>query len=158
MAQGLYQTQEQKQQQLQRLSQQQMLQVRLLEMPIAELEDAVSAELNDNPALETGRDDDSIPDDAADSGESEEDYERDEERDERADELDSALERMGSDDEMPSAESYGSNNKDNADYEEIVYGDTTSFIDKLNEQMNTCELTDKQHSIMEYLIGGLDDD
>ena len=158
MAQGLYQTQEQKQQQLQRLSQQQMLQVRLLEMPIAELEDAVSAELNDNPALETGRDDDSIPDDAADSGESEEDYERDEERDERADELDSALERMGSDDEMPSAESYGSNNKDNADYEEIVYGDTTSFIDKLNEQMNTCELTDKQHSIMEYLIGSLDDD
>lgn len=157
MAQGLYQTQEQKLQQLQRLSQQQMLQVKLLEMPIAELEDAVNAEINDNPALETGRNDDVVPDDSSDTGDSEEDFERREEQDERKDELDSALERMGSDDEMPSYENYN-NNKDNADYEEIVYGDTTSFIDKLNEQMNTCELTPKQHDIMEYLIGSLDDD
>lgn len=157
MAQGLYQTQEQKQQQLQRLSQQQMLQVRLLEMPIAELEDSVNAELNDNPALEAGRDDDNPTDNLPEEGESEADYESNEEEEERSDELDSALERMGSDDEMPSYEHYANNN-DNADYEEIVYGDTTSFIDKLNEQMNTRELSDKQHAIMEYLIGSLDDD
>lgn len=162
MSQGLYQNQEQKQQQLQRLSQQQMLQVRLLEMPIAELEDAVSAEINDNPALETGRDDDDHGDDIAsgadDSTPADDDYVSSEEQEERKDELDSALDRMGADDEMPEPAAYGQNNKDNADYEEIVYGDTTSFIDKLNEQMNTCELTDKQHAIMEYLIGSLDDD
>ncbi len=157
MAQKLYQTQEQKQQQQQRLSQQQMLQVKLLEMPIAELEDSVNAEINDNPALETSADDpgaDSRDDASTDDGET---FDEQEERQERDDELDSALERMGSDDEMPSYENYA-NNKDNADYEEIVYGDTTSFIDKLNEQMNTCELSPKQHDIMEYLIGSLDDD
>ena len=49
----LIQTQEQKLQQVQRLSQQQMLQVHLLEMPLTELEQSVNAELDDNPALET---------------------------------------------------------------------------------------------------------
>lgn len=161
MPQRLYQEQEQKQQQLQRLSQQQMLQVRLLEMPIAELEDSVNAEINDNPALETGDDrDEGMTDDAAatDSGASDDEtYEEQTEREDRDEALDSALERMGSDDEMPPAEGYARND-DNADYEEMVYGDTTSFIDKLNEQMNTCELTPKQHDIMEYIIGSLDDD
>ncbi len=157
MPQRLYQTQEQKQQQLQRLSQQQMLQVRLLEMPIAELEDSVNAEINDNPALEVAGDGDDDYQPESDNTDYGDTSDEQSESDERSDELDTALERMGADDEMPSPEHYTSN-KDNADYEEIVYGDTTSFIDKLNEQMNTCELTPKQHSIMEYLIGSLDDD
>ena len=52
MAQKLIQSQEQKLQQVQKLSQQQMLQVRLLEMPLAELEENINAEIDDNPALE----------------------------------------------------------------------------------------------------------
>ena len=35
-----------------RLSQQQLLQIRLLEMPLTELEENINAELDDNPALE----------------------------------------------------------------------------------------------------------
>jgi RNA polymerase sigma-54 factor len=38
--------------QQQRLSQQQMLFVKMVEMPINELEESVNAELDDNPALE----------------------------------------------------------------------------------------------------------
>ena len=60
MAQRLIQTQEQKLQQVQRLSQQQMLMVRLLEMPITELEQAVMAEVYDNPALEPAAHEESI--------------------------------------------------------------------------------------------------
>ena len=60
MAQKLIQTQTQQQVQQQRLSQQQMLQVKLLEMPLAELEQNISAELDDNPALEEKRDDDPL--------------------------------------------------------------------------------------------------
>lgn len=48
MAQKLIQTQTQQQVQQQRLSQQQMLQVKLLEMPLAELEQNITAELDDN--------------------------------------------------------------------------------------------------------------
>lgn len=156
MAQRLYQTQEQKQQQVQRLSQQQMLQVKLLEMPLTELEESVTAELDDNPALETANDDPDYQPEESDKDEELPDFEEQSEQEERKDALDSALERIGDDDDLPVYTSQSNNN--DADYEEMVYGDTTSFIDKLNEQMGEYELTDRQRSIMEYLIGSLDDD
>ena len=51
-----------------------------------------------------------------------------------------------------------SSGDDSADYEEMVYGDTTSFYDKLKEQMGETELSDKDQQIMEYVIGSLDSD
>lgn len=162
------QTQEQKLQQVQRLSQQQMLQVHLLEMPLTELEQNVNAELDDNPALETtspddamlmshtGSNDDSTYDSTANDDES---YEQQTERDMRESALNEALERIGNgDDELPTA-GYSSNYAANtADYEEMVYGDVTSFYDKLKEQMGEISLTQKQEDILEYVIGSLDSD
>lgn len=170
MTQKLIQTQEQKLQQLQRLSAQQMLQVKMLEMPLNELEDNINAELDDNPALETenpddalmgeGNEDRSALDDSDNSNNDEfgdEAYEAQSEKEERKDELDQALESIGKDDQMPdyNTDRY---NTQNADYEEMVYGDTTSFYDKLKEQMDMQILTDKEKQIMEYLIGSLDED
>lgn len=170
MTQKLIQTQEQKLQQLQRLSAQQMLQVKMLEMPLNELEDNINAELDDNPALETenpddalmgeGNEDRSALDDSDNSNNDEfgEDaYEAQSEKEERKDELDQALESIGKDDQMPdyNTDRY---NTQNADYEEMVYGDTTSFYDKLKEQMDMQILSDKEKQIMEYLIGSLDED
>ena len=170
MTQKLVQTQEQKLQQLQRLSAQQMLQVKMLEMPLNELEDNINAELDDNPALETenpddalmgeGNEDRSALDDSDNSNDDEfgdDAYEAQSEKEERKDELDQALESIGKDDQMPdyNTDRY---NTQNADYEEMVYGDTTSFYDKLKEQMDMQILTDKEKQIMEYLIGSLDED
>ena len=170
MTQKLIQTQEQKLQQLQRLSAQQMLQVKMLEMPLNELEDNINAELDDNPALETenpddalmgeGNEDRSALDDSDNSNDDEfgdDAYEAQSEKEERKDELDQALESIGKYDQMPdyNTDRY---NTQNADYEEMVYGDTTSFYDKLKEQMDMQILTDKEKQIMEYLIGSLDED
>ena len=170
MTQKLIQTQEQKLQQLQRLSAQQMLQVKMLEMPLNELEDNINAELDDNPALETenpddalmgeGNEDRSALDDSDNSNDDEfgdDAYEAQSEKEERKDELDQALESIGKDDQMPdyNTDRY---NTQNADYEEMVYGNTTSFYDKLKEQMDMQILTDKEKQIMEYLIGSLDED
>ena len=170
MTQKLIQTQEQKLQQLQRLCAQQMLQVKMLEMPRNELEDNINAELDDNPALETenpddalmgeGNEDRSALDDSDNSNDDEfgdDAYEAQSEKEERKDELDQALESIGKDDQMPdyNTDRY---NTQNADYEEMVYGDTTSFYDKLKEQMDMQILTDKEKQIMEYLIGSLDED
>ena len=170
MTQKLIQTQEQKLQQLQRLSAQQMLQVKMLEMPLNELEDNINAELDDNPALETENPDDALMgecnedrsalDDSDNSNDDEfgdDAYEAQSEKEERKDELDQALESIGKDDQMPdyNTDRY---NTQNADYEEMVYGDTTSFYDKLKEQMDMQILTDKEKQIMEYLIGSLDED
>ena len=171
MSQKLIQTQEQKLQQVQRLSQQQMLQVHLLEMPLTELEQNVNAELDDNPALET-----SSPDDVFDGGHVEgsdttasygddthtddtDDFDAQNEREERDSALNAALERIGGgDDDMPTAGYTGASGTDSADYEEMVYGDTTSFYDKLKEQMGETELSEKDQQIMEYVIGSLDSD
>lgn len=160
MAQKLIQTQTQQQVQQQRLSQQQMLQVKLLEMPLAELEQNVNAELDDNPALEERRDDLDGP--VGDNGDGDEasdgdDYEEKSEREEREEALDNALESLGGDDDMPEATPHGTPQGD-AEQEEMVWGDTTSFYDNLKEQMGETELTQQQQDIMEYLIGSLDDD
>ena len=171
MAQKLIQTQAQKLQQLQKLTAQQILQVKLLEMPLTELEESVNAELDDNPALESENPDDMLnesydgetpmdtdTENYNDDSNEEAAYEAQSEKEERKDELDQALESIGRDDQMPDYNTDRYSNQDNADYEEMVYGDTTSFYDKLKEQMDMHILSDKEKEIMEYLIGSLDDD
>lgn len=160
MAQKLIQTQAQQQVQQQRLSQQQMLQVRLLEMPLAELEQSVNTELDDNPALEEKNNDpDETIDSLADNDDGgEETFEEKNEKEEREEALDSALEDLGKDDEMPAANSSFGSDGDSQEQEQAVWGDTSSFYDHLKEQMGEMELSEEQQQIMEYLIGSLDND
>ena len=159
MPQKLVQSQEQKLAQQQRLTQQQVLQVKLLEMPLAEFEQNVQLELDDNPALET-----TPPDDFNESNDYEQesstaDAEESFEMEERADALDNALKNMTQDDEMPVATSYQEiSNYQGAEMEEQTFGDPTSFYDKLQDQMRELVLTEEQQDMMEYLIGSLDDD
>ena len=162
MAQKLIQTQEQRQVQTQKLTQQQMLVVRLLEMPLTELEQSVTAELDDNPALESGTDEPALEaadDNTADYGtEADDDFDAAKEREERASALDDALAGLGMDDEMPEAVAPRGADDGTADYEETVYGDRTSFYDRLREQMVDVDLTPEKRAVMEYLIGSLDGD
>ena len=142
--------------QQQRLSQQQLLMVRLLEMPLVELEQNIQAELNDNPALESAPGD--MTDNfATDTSDSSSDTMDDYEREERQDQLDAALERLGGDDELPQPTGYGGNGQTEAEYEERTYGNQLSFYDTLKEQMDMLTLTPTQHDVMEYLIGSLED-
>lgn len=165
MAQKLVQNQEQKLIQQQRLTQQQLMLVRMLEMPLTEFEESVQMEIDDNPALEVVTDNaqdiagyDESSDGGDDSGGADADYSDTFEREERQSALDEALQNIGRDDEMPEASGYGAYANDNADYEEITYGDRKSFYDRLTEQMAETELTHVQTGIMEYLIGSLDSD
>ena len=140
-----------------RLSQQQLLQIHLLEMPLTELEENINAELDDNPALEKADNDAlSLDEEQHEDDNEPTDFEAQTEKEERQDALDAALENIDSDDVMPTP-NYA-NNHDNADYEEMVYGDTLSFYDRLKEQMGMLTLSDEEHAVMEYLIGSLDDD
>lgn len=159
MAQNLIQTQEQKQVQQQRLTQQQLMVVRMLEMPLTEFEESVNTEIDDNPALEIvsdSQDPAEFPD-SSDDTESRDSVEAFE-QEERQSELDSALQNIGMDDGMPEVGIHGASANDNADYEEITYGNQKSFYDSLKEQMAETEMTALQSGIMEYLIGSLDGD
>lgn len=157
------QTQQQKLVQQQRLTAQQILQVRLVEMPLAELEQHVQAEVDDNPALEElGVKNEELgvgseefltepTGEAEQGGGSEDTYEMEE----RREALSNALERMGVDDDIPVARSYYT---DEAERETMAYGEQTSFYDSLKEQMGEVSLTPQQHDVMEYVIGSLDSD
>ncbi len=160
MAQEQIQEQKLTQQQklAQSITQQQLLQAQLTELPITQLLERINTEMNDNPALEISSDD--YPDyadapdasDALDSNVPTDDYEQEE----RQSALDAALESIGRDDEDLPVYYRGTENGESR--EEQVYGQTESFIDLLNEQMNMSELSEEERDIMEYLIGSLDDD
>ena len=83
MAQGSRQIQSQAQQQVQTLSPQQILVVKLLELPAVELEDRIHAELLENPALEEGKEENATDNEYSDTENAEDgmdsdanDYER----------------------------------------------------------------------------------
>ncbi len=165
MSQEMVQTQEQQlvQVQTQRLTAQQVLAVRMLEMPLAQLEEAIQKELLENPGLEANEDHSEMdmygPADDGDNAEYSDDEVSREEREERRDELDRVLDQLDSDDRMESSNYDRVNNNDSdADKEERIYGNMESFYDKLMEQVGEQSLTERQITIIEYLIGSLDTD
>ena len=150
MSQGSHQIQTQAQQLLQTLSPQQILVVKLLELPTMELEERVRAEILDNPALEEGREP------------SEQDH---------ADELDTdfseenlytnediSLGDYRTEDDIPDYKLQEHNRSKGEVPEEIPFSDSVSFYEMLLEQLRMQHLTEEEETIAEYLIGSLDDD
>ena len=160
MAQGQVQIQkaEQTLRQTQIVSQQQMLQAAVTELPVQQLVERIKAEMDDNPALESYPEDTDYPvQEDVKSTDEDEDFASINEREERQSALDDALNNMVMDDgELPVyAPTYQSNG---SEQEDRVYGTSVTFIDILREQMGETIMTDRQRHIMEYLIGSLDDD
>ena len=142
----------------QTITQQQLLQAQLIELPITQLMERVTTEMDDNPALEVSTEDPVAEDfqEHLETSEGAEGAEDDYEREERQSALDAALESLGRDDEdLPI---YQGGHSIQEAREDMVYGQSQSFYDQLNEQMNMTELSDEERNIMEYLIGSLDDD
>ena len=161
MSQSQIQEQKQEQKLAQSFSQQQLLQAQLTELPITQLIERVNAEMDDNPALEIGTESPELPDnldyqESADTPEAPDDYDSLREREDRQSALDEALQSIGRDDEVLPV--YHGGNNIGEEREEMVYGNGVSFYDQLKEQMRLADLTEREQSIMEYLIGSLDDD
>jgi len=166
MAQELTQEQIQELKQIQalKLSQQQLMTVKLIAMPVDELGQDIEKEIISNPALEENHDEDTENFNQNDldtggsdynEGEGQEEEFNVNEKEEHEDELNKALENMESDDER---QDDGLGSYFNEDYKEVERGNQQSFFDNLNEQMGELELSETEHQVMEYLIGSLDDD
>ena len=160
--QGQIQEQRQEQKLQQSISQQQLLQAQLIELPVQQLIDRIETELHDNGALEPATETlTELPDyqdspEGTDNTDNADDYEQQREREDRQDELDRALEGFGRDDDELPVYSGGRSLADDA--EERVYGSTESFYDQLIDQVNMLDLDERQRYIMEYLIRSLEDD
>ncbi|MGL5938177.1 MAG: RNA polymerase factor sigma-54 [Phocaeicola sp.] len=154
MVQGSRQIQSQAQQQVQTLSPQQILVVKLLELPTLELEERVSAELLDNPALEEGKED-------IDSSEEENIEEEREDKNDTVTEygdVDFSLGDYRTADDIPDYKLQENNRSREGTMEEIPFSDNISFYELLREQLAMQELEEEEKEIAEYLIGSLDDD
>lgn len=146
----------------QRLSPTQLQVVRLLEMPIAQLEQEVMQKLDNNPSLEAAPYDDSYTDQQPSAQDTDTEQLDDmalDERERREDALNDALDNFGNDDRMEGT-TYSDDYIPGSNTEQRTYenGNTTSFMDTLISQMHEIELTDEERQVMEYLIGSLDDD
>lgn len=150
MAQGSRQIQSQAQQQIQTLSPQQILVVKLLELPALELEDRIHAELLENPALEEGKEE-TATEEFADADNAEEGMDND------ANDYDSLNDYLTEDD-IPDYKLQENNRSRDEQAEDIPFSDSTSFYEILKEQLRERNLTEHQRELVEYLIGSLDDD
>ncbi|SFW46634.1 RNA polymerase factor sigma-54 [Cellulophaga fucicola] len=133
----------------QKLSPQQIQLMKLIQLPTQAFEQRLKQELEENPALETGKDEaDSIEDEYDDI------YDNDTEKIEAEDiNIDEYL----SDDEVPDYRTQANNYSADDDEKSIPYAAGTSFHQYLMTQLNTVYLDDQDWSIAEFLIGSVDE-
>ncbi len=155
MSQKILQTdvQQQSQQQIQQqqMLPQQVLLVRLMEMPAEVLQHRVELECMENPWLEASPD-------AADGGEKQlfDEVNGEAGNGLLAEDASDAAYDYRSEDDMPDFLTGPSHSNNAAEY--MSYDDTLSLTDRLREQMADFELSDHEKELMEYLIGSLGED
>ena len=135
---------------LQKLSPQQIQMIKLLEIPTIQLEQRIKKELEENPVLEEGREEDENYDD----NQEDEVYEDDIEND--IDEF--SLEDYINDEDVPSYKLQSNNYSKDDKKEEIPFSVGVSFHEHLQNQIGLRSLSEKQEVLAYYLIGNLDDD
>ncbi|MEZ4794352.1 MAG: RNA polymerase factor sigma-54 [Flavobacteriaceae bacterium] len=137
----------------QKLSPQQIQLMKLIQLPTQAFEQRISQELEENPALEGGKDLDETPDD--DFG-ADEDYETYDEGNDVI-ETDINVDDYLSDDEIPSYKLATNNYSADDDEKETPFASGTSFNQYLLQQLNTYRLSDEDFSIAEFLVGSVDE-
>ncbi len=134
----------------QKLSPQQLQLIRLLELPTVELEERVKHELEENPALEEGKDAPEEPEtegmasdgEETDSGDANEDL---------------SLGDYLTEDDIPDYKLREMNERAEKK-EEIPFSVGESLNEHLLEQLGLRNLSEKDEKIAEYIIGNIDDD
>ncbi len=138
---------------IQKLSPQQILLMKLLQIPSIALEQRIKQEIEENPALaELDDQDNNEKDDTADD---EFDDDQGTEEPEREDEFD--WDDYLDDDETPSYKLSSSNTGSNEERKEIPFASGLTFQDFLIQQLGLRSLDERQYIIGEYIIGNLDD-
>lgn len=131
----------------QKLSPQQIQLMKLIQLPTLAFEQKIQQELEENPALESGKEQ---ADDAFDDP----DNSQEEEREIIETEFD--VDEYLSDDEIPSYKTYSNNYSQDDEDNTVPYAAGKSFSDYLKSQLHTFRLSDLEEQISTFLIGSLD--
>ncbi len=139
----------------QKLSPQQIQLMKLIQLPTQAFEQRLKEEMVENPALETGKEEEEVFEkDEFDNNDEYDDYEGSENID--ADEIN--IDEYLSNDETPEYKLQANNYSDDDEDRTIPFAAPTSFHQDLINQLNTFLLTDEEREIAEFLVGSIDDD
>jgi RNA polymerase sigma-54 factor len=121
--------------------------MKLLQVPTIALEQRIKEELESNPALDEGIENETDSD--------QEDYNEDYNEENQRDDFD--LSEYISDDEVPSYKTSIRNSGPDDDDKSIPISMGKSFHEVLNTQLGLLKLSEKEKVVAEHLIGNLDD-
>jgi RNA polymerase sigma-54 factor len=137
----------------QKLSPAQIQVIKMLEIPVLELEERIQQELEDNPALEEGCEINNEPDDAdadvdmdAGGDDFQDDYDYDYDDDYQAD------------DDIPDYRLKTNNFSKDDRREDIPFSAGMTFHEHLMTQQGLLQLSPKEHAIVQYIIGNIDEE
>jgi RNA polymerase sigma-54 factor len=131
----------------QKLSPQQIQLMKLIQLPTLSFEQKLQRELEENPALEAGKE----------GAENEDpDFQQEEERD-VIDADDINIDEYLSDDEIPSYRLSANNYSPDDDDNQIPYASGVSFTQFLMDQMRTFTIDEKESQIARFLVGSIDE-
>jgi RNA polymerase sigma-54 factor len=137
----------------QKLSPQQIQLMKLIQLPTQAFEQRLKEEMNENPALEGGKEEDEFADDY--EKEEFDDYEEDEY--DRIDAEDINIDEYLSNDETPEYKLQANNYSDDDEERETPFAAPVTFHQDLINQLNTFILSDEDRDIAEFLVGSIDD-
>lgn len=136
----------------QKLSPQQIQLMKLIQLPTQAFEQRVKQEMEENPALEGGKEE---------SNEYEEDFAEDnyEENDPGNESIEAEIDvdEYLSDDEIPSYRLNANNYSADDEEKSVPYASGTSFTQYLKNQLSTLRLSDSEKEIAEFLVGNVDE-
>jgi RNA polymerase sigma-54 factor len=135
---------------LQKLSPQQIQMIKLLEIPTIQLEQRIKKELEENPLLEEGSEDESTL--------KENEQAEDENNDSDQDTEEFSLEDYLNEEDIPVYRLNPKNYSKDEKREEIPFSVGSSFHEYLESQLGLRELSEKEHLLALYLIGNIDED
>jgi RNA polymerase sigma-54 factor len=137
---------------LQKLSPQQIQLMKLLQIPTIGLEQRIKEELEVNPALEEG------PEENTENLDSDTEFENNEEKNEDNSREDFSLDEYIDDDEIPAYKLNIKNSGPDEERKDIPYSGGNSFQEGLLSQLGLRVLDDKDFLIAENLVGNIDED
>jgi len=136
----------------QKLSPQQIQLMKLIQLPTQELEERLEQEIQENPALDEGADEDEKERD-------EDEWDNDLDNTEKDDNLDDVnWDEYLSDDEIPAYKTQANNYSPDDEQYSVPISVQENFIDRLHTQIGMQDLDDTEYQIAEYIIGSIGDD
>ncbi|HLA54840.1 MAG TPA: RNA polymerase factor sigma-54, partial [Flavobacterium sp.] len=140
----------------QKLSPQQIQLMKLIQLPTQAFEQRLKEEMNENPALEAGKEEEEeYEKDEFDNEEEFDDY--DEFESDRIEAEDINIDEYLSNDETPDYKLKANNYSDDDETRETPLAAPVTFHQDLLNQLNTFILTEDEREIAEFLVGSIDD-